>query len=127
AKRRAGSVPSIAGGAGPRPWGGGMLPDNDNRPAGGFRDPMLAAQATPSNIAAQFQDIGVTAAMGMNPLLIALQQGTQLSMAFAGGLKGLLPALMMLISPTALLTIGIVALVAAGLQMVNWIKVAQGA
>ncbi len=31
-----------------------------------------------ANIAAQFQDIGVTAAMGMNPLQIALQQGTQL-------------------------------------------------
>ena len=34
-----------------------------------------------ANIAAQFQDIGVTAAMGMNPLQIALQQGTQISAA----------------------------------------------
>lgn len=38
-------------------------------------------QATPGNIAAQFQDIGVTAVGGMSPLLIALQQGTQLSAA----------------------------------------------
>ena len=35
-------------------------------------------------IAAQFNDIGVTAASGMSPMLIALQQGTQLSQQFAG-------------------------------------------
>lgn len=85
------------------------------------------AQATPGNIAAQFQDIGVTAAMGMNPLLIALQQGTQLSSAFAGpgGVGAIGAAFKQLLSPTALLTIGIVGLVAAGLQMVDWVKVAQ--
>ena len=32
-----------------------------------------------SGLAAQFQDIGVTAAMGMNPMIIALQQGTQIA------------------------------------------------
>src|SRR5215217_9053164 len=37
------------------------------------------AAGSTANIAAQFQDIGVTAAMGMNPIMIALQQGTQLS------------------------------------------------
>jgi hypothetical protein len=37
-----------------------------------------------SNIAAQFQDIGVSIAGGMSPLQIALQQGTQLSAVFSG-------------------------------------------
>lgn len=36
-------------------------------------------QANMSNIAAQFQDIGVTAAMGMSPMMIGLQQGAQLT------------------------------------------------
>jgi len=85
-------------------------------------------QATPGNIAAQFQDIGVTAAAGMSPMLIALQQGTQLSAAFAGGgLKNLGAAFANLLSPTSLLTIGIVGLVAALLQMVDWVKVGQAA
>lgn len=84
-----------------------------------------AMKANVGNIAAQFQDIGVTAAMGMNPLLIAFQQGTQLSMALGGGLKSLVAALAMVLSPTALLTIAIVALVAAGLQMVKWIDLSK--
>lgn len=82
-------------------------------------------QATPSNIAAQFQDIGVTAAAGMNPMLIALQQGTQLSAAFAGGFGGIGAALKQIFSPVALLTIGMVGLVAAGLQMIDWAEVGQ--
>lgn len=76
-----------------------------------------------ANIAAQFQDIGVTAAMGMNPLQIALQQGTQLSMVFEQ-MKGtgqsagaaLLGAFTSIISPLSLLTIGAVAASAAALQ-----------
>lgn len=83
------------------------------------------------NIAAQFQDIGVTAAMMQNPLQIALQQGTQLSAVFAstgGGLGAVLKqlgaAFAQVFSPISILTIGLVALVAAGLQMVNWAKVA---
>lgn len=128
AKRRA-SVPLISastGGNRAGPWG--MPSSNDNRPGSGGKtavDGMLAAQASPSNIAAQFQDIGVTAAMGMNPLLIALQQGTQLSMAFAGGVKGVGAAIAMMLSPVALLTIGLTAVAAALLQAVNWTKVAQ--
>lgn len=102
-------------------------PANPNRPnpannndisAGGFK-------ANVGNIAAQFQDIGVTAAMGMNPLLIALQQGTQLSMALGGGLKALVAALATVFSPVALLTIGLVALAAALIQVVDWTKLAQ--
>ena len=84
-------------------------------------------QATPGNIAAQFQDIGVTAAGGMNPLLIALQQGTQLSAAMSGGLGNLKAAFAQMLNPTSLLTIGLVALAAAGLQAVEWTKLAQKA
>lgn len=84
-------------------------------------------QATPGNIAAQFQDIGVTAAGGMNPMIIALQQGTQLSAAMSGGLANLGAAFKQLLSPAALLTIGIVGLVAAGIQMVDWAQLASDA
>jgi hypothetical protein len=76
-----------------------------------------------SNIAAQFQDIGVTAAMGMSPLQIALQQGTQLSAVFndlkrdGKGLgSSLTAAFMSVISPMSLVTIGLVAASAAAIQ-----------
>lgn len=90
-------------------------------------DNINAMQSTPGNIAAQFQDIGVTAAGGMSPLIIGLQQGTQLSAAFAGGLGNLGAALRQVFSATALLTIGLVTGLAALIQYVDWIKVAQGA
>lgn len=77
-----------------------------------------------ANIAAQFQDIGVTAAMGMSPLQIALQQGTQLSaileqMKSSGQSAGatLLSAFTSIISPISLVTIGVVGLTAAAVQM----------
>lgn len=74
-----------------------------------------------ANIAAQFQDIAVTSAMGMSPLQIALQQGTQLSAVLGGqGLTGVVKSLgsafASLLSPVSLLTIGVVALGAAGIQ-----------
>ena len=81
------------------------------------------------NIAAQFQDVGVTAAMGMNPLTIALQQGTQLSAvmnSMKNPLKGLVEALKMVFNATSLLTIGFIAIIATIIQMVNWGKVAKG-
>ncbi len=72
-----------------------------------------------ANIAAQFQDIGVTAAMGMSPLQIALQQGTQLS-AVIGSMenpvKGLGAAFMSMVSPVSLVTIAAVGLSAAMAQ-----------
>lgn len=79
-----------------------------------------------ANIAAQFQDIGVTAAMGMNPMTIALQQGTQLSAILnnmGNPLKGLAQAFTQLINPVALLSIGITGLIAVFVQMVDWGKV----
>lgn len=75
-----------------------------------------------SNIAAQFQDIGVTAAMGMSPTQIGLQQGTQLAAVFAqmgSGrqvVAGLGAALTSIISPISLITIGLVAGTAALVQ-----------
>ena len=73
------------------------------------------------NIAAQFHDIGVTAAMGMNPLQIALQQGTQLASVLNSmdrPLTGLLGGFGSLLSITSLLTI---ALVAAGAAALQWL------
>lgn len=91
-----------------------------------------AAAANVGNLAAQFQDIGVSAAMSMNPLQIALQQGTQISavlgpMGAAGALKSLGNAFLSIISPVSLVTIGLVAAVAAGLQVVNWAKLGASA
>lgn len=87
-----------------------------------------------SGLAAQFQDIGVTAAMGMNPLQVALQQGTQIAgqmeMAMQGGAKAsavLMQGLASLVSPLSLTIIGITALAVAGLQMVDWTKLAKSA
>lgn len=90
------------------------------------------AAANVGNLAAQFQDIGVSAAMSMNPLQIALQQGTQISavlgpLGAAGALKSLGNAFLSIISPVSLVTIGLVAAVAAGLQVVNWAKLGAAA
>lgn len=88
-----------------------------------------ASKFNTAGIAAQFQDVGITAAMGMNPLLIALQQGTQLAgqlSTMSGSLwSNLKSGLLSIISPLSLLTIGFVALLAAGLQLVNWGKLAE--
>ena len=74
-----------------------------------------------ANIAAQFQDIGVTAAMGMSPLQIALQQGTQLQavlgpMGAAGAVRALGAAFASLVNPVSLVTLGLVAAGAALIQ-----------
>lgn len=91
-----------------------------------------AANSNVANLAAQFQDIGVSAAMSMNPLQIALQQGTQIGavlgpMGAAGAVKSLGSAFLSIISPVSLVTIGLVAAVAAGLQLVNWAKLGAAA
>ncbi|TIU91194.1 MAG: hypothetical protein E5W09_31615, partial [Mesorhizobium sp.] len=78
-------------------------------------------QFNTGNIAAQFQDIAVTSAMGMSPLQIALQQGTQLSavlgpMGAAGAAKSLGSALLSIVNPTSLIVLGIVGATAATVQ-----------
>ncbi len=83
-----------------------------------------------ANIAAQFQDIAVSAQMGMGPMQIALQQGTQLAAVLAtmeNPVKGLGQAFLSVLSPVSLVTIGVTALVSALLQFVNWSKLAQSA
>ncbi len=74
-----------------------------------------------ANLAAQFQDIAVTSAMGMSPLQIALQQGTQLSailgpMGASGAVAGLGAAFASLLNPVSLITIGLTAGTAALIQ-----------
>lgn len=72
-----------------------------------------------ANIAAQFQDIAVTSAMGMSPMQIALQQGLQLSSVIGSmerPVQGLGAAFLSLLSPVTLLTIGLTAAAAAAIQ-----------
>lgn len=114
------------------------LPAVADQAAAGIRRATVAAsgsvgalQANTGNIAAQFQDIGITAAMGMNPLIVGLQQGTQLSAVFAqsGASMGatLAGAFKQIASAQAIMTIGLVAAVAALVQMVDWTAAAQSA
>lgn len=125
------TVPSIAGGRlNNNPWAKGLQPVNDNIDKA--NKGLNAMRANTANIAAQFQDIGVTAAAGMNPLIIGLQQGTQLSAVFAASIangesaiQALAASFRQVLGVTALFTIGIVAIAAALIQLVNWTKVAQ--
>lgn len=81
-----------------------------------------------ANIAAQFQDVAVTSAMGMSPIQIALQQGTQLSAVLntmggaRGAISGLAQAFMSIVNPVSLVTLGLVAGRAALIQYVMSIK-----
>lgn len=130
-------VPLIGQTRAAQPWGAPGDNSSTTRPAAGMPAndnlPMSysgkgSSSFNVGNIAAQFQDVGVTAAMGMNPLMIALQQGTQLSavlQTMEKPLQGIASAFAAIISPVSLLTIGFIALAAAGLQLVNWTKVAQ--
>lgn len=94
----------------------------------GLTEAQQLSRFNTSNIAAQFQDIAVTAAMGMNPMTIALQQGSQLVGVLnlmEKPLSGIVTAFKSLFNTTSLVTIGLVGLVAAALQMVDWTSVAQ--
>jgi hypothetical protein len=78
-----------------------------------------------TNMMYQFQDIAVTAAMGMSPAMIALQQGSQMAMNFAGaggitaGLKGMASGLMGMLQPMTLLPMLIVGV---GAAMFQWLS-----
>jgi hypothetical protein len=75
-----------------------------------------------ANLAAQFNDIGVMLAAGQSPLMLALQQGTQINQVFsqmgtgASRLRILGAALMSVVSPANLATIGVIAAGAAIVQ-----------
>ena len=88
------------------------------------RNPANNNRFLSTNIASQFQDVAVTAAMGMNPATIALQQGSQLAGAFSmggvnsvgGGVKALAAGFAELVSPVALATIALTGATAAAIQ-----------
>ena len=87
-----------------------------------YGDSMRVAGHQSQNAAYQIQDVFVTAEMGMNPMRIALQQGTQLSVVMndmartsggaKGALTGLVTGLTSMINPISLVTIGGIAAVA---------------
>lgn len=82
---------------------------------------MHSANGNVANLAAQFNDIGVTLASGQSPLTIALQQGTQISQVLgplgaAGSAKALGGAVLSMLSPVSLLTIATIGLSAAVIQ-----------
>ena len=76
-----------------------------------------------ANLAAQFNDIGVQLAAGQSPLILAIQQGTQINQVLAqmgqrgGALKSLGAAFTSIVSPVSLLTIG---LIAGGAALAQW-------
>jgi hypothetical protein len=77
-------------------------------------------QGSVGNIAAQFFDIGTTAAF-MNPATVAIQQGPQLAQAFAGqstkqAMTSLAAGLGALVSPMSLAAIGLTGVAAAAIQ-----------
>lgn len=74
-----------------------------------------AARGSVANLAAQFSDIGVQLSGGQSPLLIALQQGSQIGQVLGplgatGAVQALGGAFLSLLSPVNLLTIGTIAL-----------------
>jgi hypothetical protein len=92
---------------------------------------MKSAGFHTANLGAQFNDIGVMLAAGQNPLMLAIQQGTQISQVLqaAGGTaketgKLLLASFKSIISPISLATIGIIA---AGAALFQWATSASDA
>jgi len=86
--------------------------------------------AVTGNVVAQLNDVWVMAAAGQNPLMTAIQQGTQLSQVFSfmggggGAIRTLGAAFASLLSPTTLLTLG---LVAGASALIQWGVKAIGA
>ena len=77
-----------------------------------------------ANLTAQMNDIGVMLAAGQSPLLLATQQGTQITQVFqqmnttgTGTLRALGSAFMAMISPVSLVTIGVIA---GGAALAQW-------
>lgn len=93
-------------------------------------------QANSSNLIAQFQDIGVTASMGMSPLLIGFQQGAQIALVMQqaiggqgllGGLKSLGAAFLAVLGPVTFLSIALTAGLAALIQYIDWATIGKSA
>lgn len=81
-----------------------------------------AAAAHTANLTAQLNDIGVMLAAGQNPFQLAMQQGTQVNQVFAqmgGGaaaLRGIGTALVSMVNPLSIATLGIIALGGYGVK-----------
>jgi hypothetical protein len=87
------------------------------------------AAGSMGNLVAQFNDIGMMMAAGQNPLMLAVQQGTQISqvigpMGAAGAVKALGGAFMGMLNPLSLVTIGVIA---GGAALFQWARSAIGA
>lgn len=87
------------------------------------RTQTLAAGSV-ANLTAQFNDIGQMLAAGQSPLLLAIQQGSQIGqvigpMGAAGAVGALRQALLAMISPVNLLTMGAIAAGAALVGMLT--------
>jgi len=96
-----------------------------------FGRSMRASAAHSTNLMFQMQDIGMMLAAGQSPLMLAMQQGTQVTGVFhqmrASGVSvasGLASAFTSLISPMALLTVGVIA---GGAALAQWGMRAMGA
>lgn len=83
------------------------------------------------NIVAQLNDIGVMMAAGQNPLVLAIQQGTQLNQVWArmgatgtSAFKAIGASLLAMLSPMNLATI---AAIAGGAALVQWVMGAEDA
>lgn len=84
---------------------------------------MTLSAGSVGNLTAQFNDIGMMLMAGQNPLMLAVQQGTQISqvigpMGAAGAVRALGAAFMGMMSPVSLVTVGSIA---AGAAMIQWL------
>ncbi|MEH7830518.1 phage tail length tape measure family protein [Gemmobacter denitrificans] len=87
------------------------------------------AAGSVGNLVANFNDIAVMMAAGQNPLMLALQQGTQITqvigpMGAAGAVRALGAAFSAMISPLSLITLGSIA---AGAAMTGWLTESEAA
>lgn len=95
-----------------------------------YNQAIRSSRFATGNLAAQFNDIGVMLASGQSPLILAVQQGTQVSQVLnmMGSRKemisGLATAFRSFVSPVSLATI---ALIAGGAALVQWGMNALGA
>lgn len=95
-----------------------------------LRNTTTLASGGVANLGYQFNDIAVMLAAGQNPLMLAIQQGTQISqvigpMGAAGAVSALRAAFLSMLSPVSLVTIGVIAAVAAATQWVMSLDAAE--
>ncbi|TYO91426.1 phage tail tape measure C-terminal domain-containing protein [Oceanicella actignis] len=88
---------------------------------------MTLAAGSVANLTAQFNDIGQMLVAGQSPLLLAIQQGTQITqvlgpMGARGAVQALGQAFLSMLSPLNLVTLGSIA---AGAALVQWLTSAS--